>query len=927
MERGRHPADGEGRAVAARGLGGLVPHGRREAGGEARPDEGAGGEGEFHAARNHRGPGYQRPARRQVIRVPLRPSRALSRTRPRSGARLGIGLGLGMLIGGEGRVSWTRHACSPRHDRPRAPSSPPPSLAALAPGCGGAPAAPATPRVEPLRPERPRRVRAPDRRGARGARSARARRRLRRGARRARRRRPVGEALPRPRQAPDRGPPPEGGARRGAGQLGRRRVMDGAFLANGDVARGMRGSLPGAPRARRDRPRRSAPRDGRPPPATSRSSACAAGPSPSSSRAIRSRPSWAACARCCAATRAQRLRVADSPPRRRSGPRSRRRARPGTWTRRAPRRSSRRCSTRAALARDGAPRPLRAPAPRRGAASCSTRRRRRPPQAPRPARRGRRRSGAGPRVDALRGLPAGRHRQGPAQGVGGARPRGAARRSPRRGGRTSPPCSRARATATPGAPRRWRARAISSSRPASRARSPATSPRRPQPGSSRCDAWLARYEAMVGLRRADPHGLVLPAVDPLPARRGARALRERARPSTSRVTELGLAHLGGHEGAARRVPRALPRRRAASAWRRARASTPTTELRQALVALAEGSRTGADRGGEGRGGAARRPLHGRDRRASRTRPRSRRRTSSRSRGAATARLKGDFLQKTGWGVALLYAIDAVYRLAAGQAPNLGLLLRADRARARRPDASSTRRSPRSPPPPRATPRSRRSTSSTRALAPDRFPKERRAAWDGLRAALAGLGAPGEAPAERARRRDHAHRRARRHALLGARRERAQAPAAGRARAPPRRPPCRSTRRPGAPSPGSATCAAASCSTRATGEATGSGSGACACSSQCSRTRWTSRSGATPASTRPSRCRPPTPRRRSRTRCASWIERAITEAVVGGYGLFRQATAPGGPHAGPREGAATICGASPPGSPRCSGARRSAARGR
>src|SRR6185437_16206281 len=35
-------------------------------------------------------------------------------------------------------------------------------------------------------------------------------------------------------------------------------------------------------------------------------------------------------------------------------------------------------------------------------------------------------------------------------------------------------------------------------------------------------------------------------------------------------------------------------------------------------------------------------------------------------GAATARLKGDFLERTGWSVALLYTLDAAYRLATGR---------------------------------------------------------------------------------------------------------------------------------------------------------------------------------------------------------------------------------------------------------------------
>jgi hypothetical protein len=115
-------------------------------------------------------------------------------------------------------------------------------------------------------------------------------------------------------------------------------------------------------------------------------------------------------------------------------------------------------------------------------------------------------------------------------------------------------------------------------------------------------------------------------------------------------------------------------------------------------------------------------------------------------GAVTARLKGDFLQKTGWGVAALYAIDAVYRLAARQGPNLGFSS-AQIARAlAAPDVEHP-----------AVASLATAAARYAALAADRkldpaapaskeLSPERRAARAELRAALAGLGAPGEAPA-------------------------------------------------------------------------------------------------------------------------------------------------------------------------------------
>ena len=113
--------------------------------------------------------------------------------------------------------------------------------------------------------------------------------------------------------------------------------------------------------------------------------------------------------------------------------------------------------------------------------------------------------------------------------------------------------------------------------------------------------------------------------------------------------------------------------------------------------------------------------------------------------AVTARLQGDLRARTGWSTAGLYALDAAYRIVADQQPKL--------------DASSAEIAralgdPALPYPALgalATAAARYAALvATPKLDPDlrvkeRFPPERRAARDALRAAVAGLGAPGEAP--------------------------------------------------------------------------------------------------------------------------------------------------------------------------------------
>jgi hypothetical protein len=114
-------------------------------------------------------------------------------------------------------------------------------------------------------------------------------------------------------------------------------------------------------------------------------------------------------------------------------------------------------------------------------------------------------------------------------------------------------------------------------------------------------------------------------------------------------------------------------------------------------------------------------------------------------GAFASKLQGDLHGATGWSAAGLYALDAAYRIIADQRPNLDVSS-AEVARALA--------DPKLPYPELgalATAAARYAAlAATHKLDPElhpiaRFPPERRAARDTLRAALAGLGAPGEAP--------------------------------------------------------------------------------------------------------------------------------------------------------------------------------------
>ncbi|WP_437627121.1 hypothetical protein [Sorangium sp. So ce1151] len=111
-------------------------------------------------------------------------------------------------------------------------------------------------------------------------------------------------------------------------------------------------------------------------------------------------------------------------------------------------------------------------------------------------------------------------------------------------------------------------------------------------------------------------------------------------------------------------------------------------------------------------------------------------------GALTAKLRGDLTAQTGWGVAGLYAADALYRLLSDQAPDLAFSS-AQIGRALSPD-------PALPYPglaalaasfSRYTALGAAGALDPRATEAARFPPERREAREALRRAIAGLAAP------------------------------------------------------------------------------------------------------------------------------------------------------------------------------------------
>ncbi len=195
-------------------------------------------------------------------------------------------------------------------------------------------------------------------------------------------------------------------------------------------------------------------------------------------------------------------------------------------------------------------------------------------------------------------------------------------------------------------------------------------------------------------------------------------------------------------------------------------------------------------------------------------------------GAAAARLQGDFLQRTGWGVAALYALDAIYRRAASPGvslePAAAQIARALGA----PDVEHPALASLATAAARYAALAADHRLDPAALAVDKLGPERRAAREGLRAALAGLGAPGEAPAsvldDVTTLADGLVATLSTALAAGAAKKPPPSLAPARARGPRRR----SIRGCGARSPSWATCAGGSCCTRATRRGPASGRGGC-----------------------------------------------------------------------------------------------------
>ncbi|MGK3994181.1 hypothetical protein [Sorangium sp. So ce1024] len=271
--------------------------------------------------------------------------------------------------------------------------------------------------------------------------------------------------------------------------------------------------------------------------------------------------------------------------------------------------------------------------------------------------------------------------------------------------------------------------------PAGAATATATAP----DGRLPLEAWLPRYEALV--RAVDKTSTAWAQAPSLLHERGpAPAAGQGGGAVHRRVTELGLAHLA----ALRALAEAEPRRY------RALAQIPLAyspgvladeRLRDAVVDLTQVAvqrRMAEARDPEDVLGAALAGVFA----GMSYPPEVQAAHFLALQGALTAKLRGDLTAQTGWGVAGLYAADALYRIATGQAPDLAFSS-AQIERALAPD-------PALPHPGLAALAASLSRYAAlgaagaldpRATDPARFPPERRAARDALRRAVAGLAAP------------------------------------------------------------------------------------------------------------------------------------------------------------------------------------------
>lgn len=254
--------------------------------------------------------------------------------------------------------------------------------------------------------------------------------------------------------------------------------------------------------------------------------------------------------------------------------------------------------------------------------------------------------------------------------------------------------------------------------------------------------WLERYEALVGLVERTRSGWSF-APSLLRERGEAVGLHPAGTPLYRRVTAIGAAHIA----ATRALEAAFPRRyRAISQL--ALVTSPGVllddALRDPLLQLTRASvedKVAAATDAEGVfAGVVAGAFAGMS-----YPPAIQEAHYAALQGAFAAKLRGDLAQKSGWGVAGLYALDAIYRIAADFGPNLASS-QAQIARALGgPSVPHPALAALATAAARYAALAADGKLDPRVTAIDRFPADRKAARDALRAAIAGLGAAGEAP--------------------------------------------------------------------------------------------------------------------------------------------------------------------------------------
>ncbi|WP_437291286.1 hypothetical protein [Sorangium sp. So ce406] len=295
------------------------------------------------------------------------------------------------------------------------------------------------------------------------------------------------------------------------------------------------------------------------------------------------------------------------------------------------------------------------------------------------------------------------------------------------------PSDAAAAPAAPAAPAA--ALAAGSAATGATASAPAAAPA----GKLPLEAWLPRYEALV--RAVDRTSTAWAHAPSLLHERGRWPAAGQAGSAVhQRVTELGLAHLA----ALRALAEAEPRRY------RALAQIPLAyspgvlgdeRLRDAIVDLTQVAvqrRMAEARDPEAVLGAVLAGVFA----GMSYPPEVQAAHFLALQGALTAKLRGDLTAQTGWGVAALYAADALYRTLSDQAPDLAFSsAQIGRALSPGPALAHPGLAAVAASLSRYAALGAAGALDPRAVDPARLPPERRAARDALRRAVAGLAAP------------------------------------------------------------------------------------------------------------------------------------------------------------------------------------------